>query len=380
MASDLPEIPQAIGGLPPTQPTLASTTTLNAANNLDAQFYRTWQPTGIRIAIKLPYISDDKTPLFAVRVTPRVGYIATRQIPSVGQVCGLGYTNPIVYPSCGVSRQSFTFADEPVVATIYDTAGPFNKIAHMYRYYKGSINYRFRCVTNCVAQGYVMFGVVHGATADIIRKSAPSGVPNICSYLVRRVWETGRSVKAGMMNTYQLTDLSQLRHVEVQVPFISNTEFRDMQWMDCVASSVIDDGQEFMAINQPQSFIVAYARGELTSFSGSQATLIYELEYCPGPDFEFFNELPLTAATLFRTNFDEYRQISSSYYLPFSYPGRTATFQAQEEDENQNDPQLVNTVKATKYTDAERNEGLALRMNAMTLARNVAKRSSQVKE
>lgn len=380
MASDISETPQTIGGLPPTQPTIASTTTLNAPNNLDAQFYRTWQTTGIRIAIKLPYVSDDKTPLFAVRVTPRVGYLATRLIPSVGEICGLGYTNPIVYPSCGTIRKSFAYADEPVVATIYDSAGPFNKIAHMYRYYKGSINYRFRCVTNCVAQGYVMFGVVHGATADVLRKTGGSGVPTMCAYLTRRVWETGRSVKAGMMNTYQLTDLSQLRHVEVQVPFISNTEYRDMQWLDCVASSCIDDGVTDMAINQPQSFIVAYARGELTSFSGSQATLIYELEYCPGPDFEFFNELPLTQTTLYRLNADEFRQISSTYFLPFSYPGRNATREAEQQATDEPDPQLVNTLKNTKYKDAEKNEGLVLKMNAMTLARNVAKRSSQVKE
>lgn len=370
MASDIAETPQAIGSLPPTQPSVASTTRLNQPNDLNAQFYRTWQPTGIRISVKLPYISDDATPLFAVRVTPRVGLLGYRDVTMAGTtktVHGQGYTNPIVYPSCGKDRPAYPAANEPVVATIYDSAGPFNKMAHMYRYYKGTINYRFRCITNFVAQGYVIFGVVHGAIPDILTRTGAPDNPQGCRYLIRRVWNTADSVKAGMMNNYVLTDLSQYRHVEVSVPFISNSPYRDMQWLDAVTSSAVDNGDESVVINQPQSFIVAYARGELTSFSGTEATLTYELEYCPGEDFEFFNELPLTVSTLFVTKNLEKRQKNSNYRLPFIYPNGTASPATREAKE-------TNETHA-KHKEAVRDEGLVLRMNAMTLARNVARRS-----
>lgn len=327
MSSEIQDVPIAPAGLQPTQPSPAANTYLNSANDLDENFYRIWQPTGMRISVKLPYISDDETPIFAVRVSPRIGMVKTRNTSMSGEdetIYGLGITDPVIYPSPGVGRAAFKSSDEPVVVTIYDSAGPLNRMAHMYRYYKGSIKYRFRCITNFVAQGYVLFGVVHGTTATKIQGNSIYGVQGI----IRSIFETSTSVKSGCMNNYVPTDLSQFRHVEVNVPFISNTEYRDMQWLDVIRQEAIaGDLSAGYIVQQPESFIVAYARGALTSFSGSEANLIYEMEYAPGDDFELFCELPLTTAILpIDRNYDKYcgADPKSTTHYTFSYPRKEA--------------------------------------------------------
>lgn len=311
-----------------TQQPASGTTTNNElkATTVDNTALTQWQPTGYRIVIKLPYVGDDKTPLLGVRVTPRIPQECFN--PSVKEANQPIYNNDILYPLPAESKAAPTAADSPIEITRVDSPGPLPRLASSFRYWRGSLKYRFRAVTNFLAQGYVICGVVHGTAADMIKNTTATGsTAKTLQRALRRIQRVGEGYGQFMLTNYALTDLSQYRHIEAVVPYQGFTTWYDNEYYDATwgTTGAITD-------IQTESFLILAARGAITSTGGSSATLAYELEIAAGPDFQLCGPI-----------FCPIRSTFIAPATPFSYPATPPAITAEKKNKGKKNKKSQNT-------------------------------------
>lgn len=277
-----------------------------------------WQPMGYRVVINLPFVGDDTTPLFAIKNGP---YIPPC-VQSNGYTTVFNQLYQPIYP-----LPSEISGGEGVTVTRYDTVPPLAGLLWAYRFWRGSMKYRFRCVANFVAQGYVFCCVARNLTPTELSNSTSSPPADIRA-THRFIPGLDVGYRQMQANSYSMSDLSMFRHIEVEVPFEYPVDFYDqyraLYELSCQINTTSEVGQRFIEPNHGDNFILLCCRGGISS-PQEGAQVVFELEYCPGDDFEATSELAFSRHYLETGNYNNSRfmqdtTISTRMGLPFTYP------------------------------------------------------------
>lgn len=259
--------------------------------------YHTWQPMGYRVTINLPFVGNDKDFLFGIRVTPRIWH------PYFLNKCRYDYKryfyNNVNVVSHVIQKGSDrTITNSPVSITQYDIPGNFGILSHAYRFYSGSIKYHLRAISGFTTQGYI------GAT---IAKGIKPSASTFDEYnIAPAILDAESSYRTYQQNSYERSDASQFRHFEVQVPQENLFPTVDMYHRDAMARTVQSSenkptSKTFSVIDRDQ-WIVLYPRGNITT-AGTTGQLSYELEICPGDDFQFSGENYFPSSVFLQSNY-----------------------------------------------------------------------------
>lgn len=290
----------------PEDPIEDQTKALMSSDNQSITIYMRWQPMGYRIVINLPFVSDDINPLFAVQVTPYI-------FPVFQTWQTVASASPRYFSTIYPSPSTLSSTSLAVTATRYDTPPALAVMACAYRFWRGSMMYRFRCVSNFVASGYVMFTTAKGLVASQV-----DGTTDLSNHH-RAIQGLDAGAKRFLGNGYVMSDLSMFRHVEVNVPFEYPVSFYDTHRALFETYQSVASVPE---INCPDNFVVAFSRGGITSPTDG-AQVVYELEYAPGPDMEFSQELGFSRSLLEVNNFSVTNDLTTPITgptLPYTYP------------------------------------------------------------
>lgn len=286
---------------------------LNLISNSDfLTLIHRWQPMGFRVVVNLPFVADDINPLFAIKVTPYIPPVMQRR----GNVVSLsGQFYSTIYPS----PSSLSSTSQAVTVTRYDTPPSLACTAAAYRFWRGAMKYRLRCVSNFSAQGYVIITTAKGLVSTELTSNTQS-----LATTHRPIQGLDVGAKRWMANGYLMSDISFFRHNEVTIPFEYPVPFFDNVQSLREVMAQLSGG--IPAINCPDNFLVVYNRGGITgSTPGSQ--VVYELEYAPGDDMQFFSQIAYSRQYLEINNFnmsnDTNIDFGSQPTLPFTYPAYT---------------------------------------------------------
>lgn len=347
MSAPLPQVTFA----PPTMPEAPMTDfdmSCNVPVGMD-DVWRRWQSTGIRLMIDLPFVSDDRFPLFAIRANPFFPRLPAADAEITNMSTAFMYYSP-VYPLPGTTKDA---VDQPkykiegdnvvyspvkgVYAVAYDNPGPFSTMSTMYRYWRGSIMYRLRCLSNFTVSGYMLVSSLKkGSSREMICDGTTiltdnKGYTTIGGRIdsrIRKIQELGFGYRTHMLNSYDMSDLSMFRHMQETLPFECNQPWFDQyqffkELYEATHGTPRAAGSSASYLVPPvftttSQFLVIANRGAITSPTDG-AQLSYELEYCPGPDFEFSGELFLNRAPIDRVDYG-YR--SDKAKVPFVFPAQ----------------------------------------------------------
>lgn len=267
-----------------------------------------WQPMGYRIVINLPFVADDINPLFAIQNTPFIFPMAQRRVDT--------YTTSSWYYSTVYPMPStLSSTSLAVTCTRYDAPPALAVAAAAYRFWRGSMMYRFRCVSNFVAAGYIMFTSAKSLVASQV--VTPGNLTNTH----RSIQGLDAGAKRFMGNGYIMSDVSMFRHAEMTMPFEYPVSFYDTHRFVEEAAAMAA-GSTVVEVNCPDNFIVAFSRGGMTSPSEG-AQVVFELEYAPGPDLEFSQELAFSRHLLEVNNYtitNDLTEPITAPILPLVYP------------------------------------------------------------
>jgi hypothetical protein len=260
-------------------------TSIKFASDNQVEFLDTsirYQPVGQRLVIQLPYITDDNQPILAVRISPFMGDSPISAARGGKNV----YYTPF-YPLPG---NEHVIINKPAVYMVkYDHPPALHYLACAHRFWRGSIKYLFRCVSNFTVQGYMRCGVIKGTISQEIITDF-SDIGNSLANTNRKVWGCNDGNRRLTANAFVRSDLSMFRHIEVECPYENTEPFVDhYRWLshlgDCMANSSVNQGSYM----PPDNFIILAAGSPLTSpVEGSQ--LIYDIEIAAGLDFQVATE------------------------------------------------------------------------------------------
>lgn len=314
--------PEPIDISPPTKPLPSQSNNFLSSSlpSEDVDFdtiIRRWQPMGYRVTINLPFVSDDITPLFAIKNGP---YIP----PNEHSVQGAFTYNTRYHPIYPLPAE--TSAGTSVTVTRYDSAPSLAIASWAYRFWKGSMKYRLRNVANFISQGYIVTSVARQLYPIELHNNPPI-VPSLATSH-RFIPGLISGYRAYQQNSYSMADLSMYRHIECEVPYEYPLPYydtyRSLNELTARMRTWVDTDNNDIEPNMGDNFVVVYARGALNSpTSGAQVT--FELEYCPGDDFMFSSELAFSRHGLEVGNYNRSNHMTDSVInttqgLPFTYP------------------------------------------------------------
>jgi len=240
---------------------------------------RRFQPLGKRITVKQPFISNERSPIFAIKVTPFIPHPASRAFITEDPVYILPDTSSgIISDPAGVAVKCVT----------YDVPPPLGIDALMYRYWTGTLIYSFRVISSALSQGYLVTGVSRNKSVAEILVGDNNGYSK--QNLWREIEGIGSTFQSFMLESYQQSDLSLSRHVKVEVPYNRRLPVTDTyEDFRTYGQSLVSDSPP-VTTQQSHDFVVVGIRG--ATFVGSSIDeLVIELEISAGPDFRFFREL-----------------------------------------------------------------------------------------
>lgn len=297
----------------PEQPGTPSGTTPNIFDL--NHFITTWQPMGIRIAINLPFIGDDATPLFYIRANPFIPYYQNRSPTYI-------YTLSNTFPIHLGSRNTSLIADDlGIQVTQYDNPPPLAVLARSFRRWRGSLQYRIRTVGNFTQQAYLQAWPIYNRVPSV-------GIHN--PYATNPILPLkDDTFMEGMLNSYVMSDLSFQRHIEVQAPFQYPIKYFDQyQWLARTVTPPdfeADTTTGKITVTSPpdnsptgENWIAVAVRGTIAAQTTGQIT--FELEYRGGDDFQFAD--PFLLDTDFNAPIRNWRN-SSALNKIYSWPDKT---------------------------------------------------------
>jgi len=244
---------------------------------------RRWQPTGYRVIVKMPYVSDDYNPMFGIVVNPYLPCQSTSNSK---------YYSPI-YPLPNTSTGLVTenTEDIPIQIVRYDLPPPLSMLSTAFKFWSGSLKYRLRVVSGAFSQGYIVAGVKKGIQPTYLWPGA-----TLDHGTLQDCWRQSTSIDNSysdfMINSYTMSDLALYRHLEIEVPYTLATPLFDQS--NFLANlSTTTRIQPYLI---PLDMIIVGARGTMTPTTGT-TELVIEVEYCGGDDFTLMQELNLDFAT-----------------------------------------------------------------------------------
>lgn len=277
-----------------------------------------WQPMGIRIVVNIPFTSNDRDYLFAIRNGPLIppmnytyqdssGYSPSLDAAGVPDVSKRDTANLNDYKAYAwnnlrnVHHAYRQYGPLPtdnktsITITQYDQPPPLAGLATCFRKWRGTMHYRVRTVAGFTTQSYLIATQIRNIpshTAIYDSSSYSSGV-----------LRSDDSYREGMINSYVMGDSAMFRHFEVEVPFEYPVPYYDQfVWIGNrtrPAKHFVwgpgpseDKATIYYPIRPIQdeahndNYILFGLRGGMNSSVGnSQVT--FELEYRGGDDFQF---------------------------------------------------------------------------------------------
>lgn len=267
-------------------PNLPSSTTMNNAD-VPVEIYdvlRKFQPLGIRVEVKTPFIGDDTQPLFAIKCDPY------QQVDMTGPNIVPIYSP--IYPMPGT--EDMNVYNPSVVATIYDYPPPIAYAVAGHRFWRGSLLYHMRVVSTFITQGYLRIGIIKGQCATEINTSGEAfGTGLRENHRIVTGCHTGN--RDAMAHAFQRIDMSMFRHADIVVPYDHALPFRDtdrelkeLAWANTALEPQIT--KNVICKSDTDTFIVVYPCGPISS--GAEGSFInFEFEIAAGPDFELSTEV-----------------------------------------------------------------------------------------
>lgn len=271
--------------------------------NFISLVYR-WQPMGIRITINLPYESDDITPLFAIKVGPYLPPINQVTVSGVGQPHAYSVVYPLPSPTSSASTS--------ITATIYDAPPTLAIAAMAYRFWRGSMKYHLRAVSNFTVEGYLIATTVKGLVAREV--NGGFGGTNTLQNTHRDIPGLDVGLRRYMINNYTRSDISMFRHIETTIPYEYPVPFYDQ--FTAFEEIWGQTQNRSIEVNCPDNFLVIASRGGISS-PQTGAQLVYELEYCPGDDFQLSQEYCFSRQAL---EFNNYNVNGTTDLMPLGLP------------------------------------------------------------
>lgn len=284
-------------------------------NTFDMNHYiRTWQPMGIRVLLNLPFVGDDSTPIFFIRVNPHIPYY---QNLSPSYIYTLSNTFPIIL---GSRKTSLITDDLGIQVTQYDNPPPLAVLSRSFRRWRGGMQYRIRTVGNFTQQAYLQSWPIYNRVPSV-------GIHN--PYATNPILPLkDDTFMEGMLNSYVMSDLSFQRHIEVQAPFQYPTKYFDQfQWLKRTVTppTYTKDEDGVITVTSPpdnsptgENWIAVAVRGTIATQSTGQIS--FELEYRGGDDFQFAD--PFLLDTNFNAPIRNWRN-SSALNKIYSWPDKT---------------------------------------------------------
>lgn len=269
-----------------------------------------FQPTGIRIVLNLPFVGDDCSYLFTIKHNPYIPWFDS--IAGDNKVFHWNNTFPVAHHTIDTDDIS----ESGVHISQHSPPPILSYLSMAHRFWRGSIRYRLKTVSNFATQGYMFVAPLKNTARAVALYDSFTTSP----YYVRQ----DHSYTDAMMNSYIDCDVSQIRHVEWEVPFELNVPYYDQYACLDLTSDATKVGTT-VAIPHADNFSAVGLRGTLSSTNTSNQVM-FELEYCAGEDFEFSGEYLYpykafaTTATAVRN--DTSKSIFNQAY-PYTIPNST---------------------------------------------------------
>lgn len=258
----------------------------------------TWQPCGIRVIVDLPVVTNNIDPLFVIRANPLIAHPKW-----ISAACGyeLSKNSPAVFqPNNTSTGISIVYYGAPTLLAA---------LALTYRKWKGGLKFMMRSTATFTNPGNLavspLFGAFESHRANAMQL-VPSKISPTLLIGAKKVYFGNCNMSSALSNSMAFLDMSNERHLEVEVPYRYPTK-----WFD-----------QFLWYNNmlnPQSYAVETELVELSSnitnfagvfnlnqINGSTSIgtnqIIYELFVCASSDFTFADPRSLPNS-LFTTSY-----------------------------------------------------------------------------
>jgi len=271
-----------------------------------SRYLYSWQPMGIRIGIQLPFVGNDRDPLFVIRHSPF--------IPHPGHPFFQPYNIwqrwfPVLVP---VNN----FTDESITITQHSPPPMIAALAFSHRRWRGGISYRLNAVSNFTASGYIWVSKVRNVPRGIWQ---PTGGPNMGISRINSSSTFNGMPSSIFTNSYLRSDVSMFRHIEVTSPYEYISPYQDLE--QALAETFNGTRPSAPGILFTHStntsfnfddYLVVGLRGAIAAENNAN-TLYYELEMKCEEDFEFSE--PLLPFAGYETSPWEFKNANTVPYL-----------------------------------------------------------------
>nr|QIC52837.1 MAG: capsid protein [Apple picorna-like virus 1] len=276
-----------------------------------------WMPTGVRVIINLPVLSDDKSFLFLIRYGPYIcHYTEACMIYGVPLPLMLQkYFSLVYYDRTGNMGTPLTDND-PVRVTQYGLPPLLSMLMYSYRRWRGDMEYRIRVASNFGNQGIIGTTPVYNVIPLCTKNDSPFIRPNV---IVRR----DEGYLSNFANSYQYQDASMFRHAEVRMKYQKPTE-----WVDhfAVLSNLLGSAQNpavNLSLGIPTNsvptnddFVGVFLKGTLPGNSNTNQ-IEMEIDYRACENFELAGE------SIFPNTTNEFFVNRQNVNLVYTSPARS---------------------------------------------------------
>lgn len=244
------------------------------------------QPMGWRVIVDTPLTLQPGRPLFAIRVTP-TWMTNIEALYFYGDDANLNRVmadNPVFIP---VFNGEDGVTNPPVRVSNYGTPPPLCKWSRLHKYCQGSLQYQIVCTAGSIVHGYLQASLVRGIPYP---KFLPQPTVGYFHCDIQNPEFTS------IVDNFVIAKPSLEPYIEVTAPLTEGTVVKEMAFMSPYESGVFD----------PHGFdaIFVYSKGTISSLNNSQLT--FEINISAGPDFQFFEAMPLRKETLSMFNTLDY--------------------------------------------------------------------------
>nr|QRW42901.1 hypothetical protein 3 [Nuksystermes virus] len=246
---------------------------------------RRWQPMGFRVVVNLPFLGDDKSWLFMIKVNPVIPWLGDFINSSTRTHGWMQYfiaANAVSHFNPGTVPAKIPDGTEGSVFITQHSPPPFLSVySQGFRKWRGSMQYRIRTVASFASQGYIVTGLLKNIPIRTIASRAIDDA-NYVNWFNNSIPCPANDVTYNdvVLNNYMASDSSMFRHIDVVAPFVYPVD-----WIDRVMVEQLQLQTTPKTIYYPhgENYIVVGLRGGIDSNSASQ--IMFEIEYKPGDDF-----------------------------------------------------------------------------------------------
>jgi hypothetical protein len=249
-----------------------------------------WMPTGVRVVINLPLISDDHSYMFLIRYGPFIAHytelatIYSKPLP----LQLVRFFSLIYYDSTGSAGSRLT-ETSPVKITQYALPPLLSMLMYSYRRWRGDMEYRIRVASNFGNQGIIGTTPIYNTTQLMTSADSPFIRPNV-------ILRKDEDYLSNFANSYQYQDASMFRHAEVRMKYQKPTEWVDHFGILANLENSVQDPQGPFTYGAPsnnspyqEDYIGVFLKGSLPTNSNTNQ-IEMEIDYRACENFELAGE------------------------------------------------------------------------------------------